>query len=163
MRGPTTSLNENTSPGWMIVPSMKSAIRWTLWIRFDDDSPICVVYETSFCLIPSAFAFAVVRSGALGPSVISAAPPSAAAAATADATCGADRSSPGLRRNDPHALPLHDEAGVLRADDPLAEARPEDRARSAPASETSTSCALGVIRTARAICLADSFPRGMPR
>ena len=43
VRGPTTSLNENTAPGSMIVPSMKSAIRWTLWIRFDDDSPICVV------------------------------------------------------------------------------------------------------------------------
>ena len=105
---------------------MKSAIRWTLWIRFDDDGPISVVYETSFVLIPSAFALAVVRSGALGPSVISAAPPSAAAAATADATCGADEVESGLRRNDTHALPLHDEPGVLRADDPLAEARPED-------------------------------------
>ena len=63
VRGPTTSLNEKTSPGSMIVPSMKSAIRWTLWMRFDDEAPISVVNETSLRRIPSAFASAVVQVG----------------------------------------------------------------------------------------------------
>ena len=47
---------------------MKSAIRCTLWMRFDDEAPISVVNETSFWRIPSAFAFAVVRSGSRAPS-----------------------------------------------------------------------------------------------
>ena len=52
VRGPTTLLNENSWPGLMIVPSMKSAIRWTLWIRFDDEAPMSVVNETSCLVIP---------------------------------------------------------------------------------------------------------------
>ena len=72
MRGPTTSLNENAWPGRMTVPSMKSAIRWTLWMRFDDDAPICVVKETSFVVIPSACACHVVSDGSAGPITISA-------------------------------------------------------------------------------------------
>jgi len=56
VRGPTTSLNEKVSPGWITVPSMKSAIRWTLWMRFEDETPISVVNETSLRRMPSAIA-----------------------------------------------------------------------------------------------------------
>ena len=37
VRGPTTLLYENVSPGRITVPSIRSAIRWTLWIRFEDE------------------------------------------------------------------------------------------------------------------------------
>ena len=65
---------------------MKSAIRCTLWIRFDDETPISVVNETSLRRIPSAFASAVVRSGSRGPSSTWPTPPSCAAAVTVAAS-----------------------------------------------------------------------------
>jgi len=46
----------------MIVPSMKSAIRWTLWMRLDEDGPMSVVKVVSRRWIPSACASCVVRS-----------------------------------------------------------------------------------------------------
>ena len=70
---------------------MKSAIRCTLWMRFDDDTPISVVKESSFARIPSAFAFAVVRSGWRAPSSTCATcPPFAAAVSPCDELRGID-------------------------------------------------------------------------
>ena len=62
VRGPTESLNEKSGPGLTIVPSMNSAIRCTLWIRFDDEVPISVVKVEIRSRIPSASPRAVVRS-----------------------------------------------------------------------------------------------------
>ena len=126
MRSPTTSLNENTSPGAITVPSMKSAIRCTLWMRFDDDSPICVVYETSFRRIPSAFAFAVVRSAVAVAELELArrgfrAPPSS----TAAVSCRGSTSCPGRDGTTRTAIACDDELRVVRAHDPAAEARPD--------------------------------------
>ena len=69
VRAPTTSLNENVAPGFTIVPSMKSAISWTLWIRFDDETPMSVVNEESLRVIPSLRSACVVTVGRTGASV----------------------------------------------------------------------------------------------
>ncbi len=63
VRGPTTWLNENVAPGWMIFPSRMRAMRWTLKIRFADDTPMSLVNTPTASVMWSALAWSVVNVG----------------------------------------------------------------------------------------------------
>ena len=120
VRGPTRSLNENSSPGSMIVPSMYSAISCTLWMRLDDDGPISVVKVEICSRIPSCSASAVVRSARVCFRRREARRIGDVAAAEIESEIQrAVGRQAGLRRTDPHGLPVDDEAGVHRALPPL--------------------------------------------
>ena len=105
VRGPTESLKENVSPGRSSVPSMYSAISCTLWIRFDEETPMSVVKVEICSRMPSVPASRVVRSARVSCS-------DELGDAQARVGGGGDvvqrdlrvHVEPGLRRGDPDAL-----------------------------------------------------------
>ena len=159
VRGPTTSLNENISPGWITVPSMKSAIRCTLWMRFDDETPICVVYETSFCADAERAAPSP-SSGraAASPSSTRATWSPCAAAVTRATSCAGSTSRPGRDGTTRTRSPATTNCALCARWIHLPSRGRTIRASDSPSKPTANRCPRGRTRSARASCAGRQRP-----